>query len=113
MTTDYSTWTDEQLDIAIAERVYYSPGATIAAWMVITEQNRWPRWTMHATSMLDLIEAMRKCGWWCRIESPAGDEETWWARFAHPQGPRSHARAATPQRAVCIAALMALDAETK
>ena len=89
--SNYSDLTDELLDIAIAERVYgtkdpYISLGEVVGWRgdpekrtVVNVHGKRP--TLSADAMLDLIEAMSKRGWWCRIESPAGDEETWWARW--------------------------------
>lgn len=116
--TDYSTWHNDELDVTIAVRVFdwTSPRITSQNRLAGTPRGTDYRETMgrpseDAAAMLLVIEAMRKRGWWCRIESPCGDEATWMARFAHPLQVawRSVSRDSTPQRAVCIAALRALD----
>lgn len=112
--TDYATWTDEQCDIAIVER--------LCGWSDQSEPGPGQecftdRPTQSATAMLGVINAMGKRGWWCRIQSPwsPGEANPVWSAGFTPAAlsPWTSYQAATPMRAVAIAALMALDAEGK
>lgn len=122
--TDYATWTDEQVDIAIMERLFgwtevrcdrglsrisgIAPGESIC-------RSATARPTQDAAAMLDVINAMGKRGRWCRIRSPWQAEAVnpvWSAAFQRRDGRSVHGhQAAKPMFAVAVAALMALDAE--
>lgn len=107
--TDYAAWTDEQVDVAIMERLY---GVAVSR---IDAHGRRP--TQDSGAMLAVINAMGKRGWWCRIQSPwsPGEANPVWSAGFTPAAlsPWTSYQAATPMRAVAIAALMALDAEGK
>jgi hypothetical protein len=120
--TNYEEMTDEQLDALIAERIYgwrresyHFRDSGIDRFNKNTRWQRYERWTLDANTMIDLIDEMRERGWWCQIESPSADDESWWARFT-PSVDKLvwvYHSDQTPQRAVCIAALKALDTEAR
>lgn len=113
--TDYATWTDEQADSATMQRLY--------GWSAIRtskqDSNRiagvdpaepdcrstTARPTQDAQAMLDVIGAMGKRGWCVTLRGPR-----WNCRFERGhQSVMAHALMA--QRAVVIAALLAIDTE--
>lgn len=118
--TDYSTWTDEQLDLALVERLYgirecridssdeiYGIKGNADKGTVVNAHGRRP--TRDAHAMFDVIAAMHKRGWWCRIDSPISQK--WHVSFIETPIARTHMRGheTTPMRAVAVAALKALD----
>ena len=122
--TDYATWTDEQVDIALAERLYgwtevrSDRGRGRISGIAPGEpdfRSTRERPTRSASAMLGVIDAMGKRGWWCRIQSPWEPGEAnpvWSAAFQRRDGRSVHGhQAAKPMFAVAVAALMALDAE--
>lgn len=109
--TDYATWTDEQVDIAIMGRLFGWTDVAISedkCWRLFGEHpRRTARPTQSADAMLDVISTMGKRGWYVALTGPR-----WSCSFERGnQFVMAHALMA--QRAVAIAALMALDAEER
>jgi hypothetical protein len=124
--TNYEEMTDEQLDALIAERIYgwrresyHFRGSGIDRFNKNTRWQRYERWTLDANTMIELIDEMRERGWaWSAHWLPSSDPYARFTKHREECGRYAGqiyevAQFPALQRAVCIAALEALDEEVR